>query len=58
MGKLLVFDFPTQELLDDFYGWFLDGGGEQGFEPQSGGWVNFKVVNNNTIEVVEHKDEE
>ena len=25
----LIFDFETQEELDDWYGMFLDGGGEQ-----------------------------
>lgn len=31
MKNEVTIKFPSKELMDEFSGWFLDGGGEQGF---------------------------
>lgn len=31
MKNKIVLKFNNEEIMDEFFGWFLDGGGEQGF---------------------------
>ena len=54
----LIFVFDTEEQKDDFAGWFSDGGGEQYYDPNFGGWANFNYPDNDHVLVEYHKDEE
>lgn len=57
MGKHnLTFEFPDEESKDAFIGWFLDGGGDQSFDPDGEMRLGFSFKGD--FIVVEKFDEE